>query len=192
MAVELEAKIPLAAHEAVRARLNRLGAQPGETVIEHNCVYDTTHLPAPATGVLLRLRMFAGRTSGRLTVKHRPAAAQFKSVLEEESEVTDAAAVARALSALGFKPRWRYEKKRETWHYRGCEVALDELPELGRFVEVEGSDAAAIGAVLADLELNPDDHLPDNYLRLFQHRCESRGEPLRPLLFAPSALSLAE
>ena len=57
---------------------------------------------------------------------------------ELETQVADAQSLAAILEGLGLQPVIAYEKRRETWLLADCKVELDELPQLGWFVEIEG------------------------------------------------------
>ena len=48
--------------------------------------------------------------------------------------------VRKALSKSGFDITWFFEKKRTTYRRRDVrvEIALDEVPDLGHFIEIEG------------------------------------------------------
>jgi adenylate cyclase class 2 len=43
------------------------------------------------------------------------------------------------LTQLGLALSLVYEKRRQTWNYRDCEIAIDELP-FGWFMEIEGPE----------------------------------------------------
>ncbi len=90
---------------------------------------------------MLRLRRFAKRGGRALfTFKERDlSGSPVKRQREEETEVSDAAALAAILEALGYRPALVYEKRRQTWRLAGTEVVLDELP-FGLFVEIEGDE----------------------------------------------------
>ncbi|MHC5103080.1 MAG: hypothetical protein ACYSOQ_06655 [Planctomycetota bacterium] len=49
------------------------------------------------------------------------------------------------------------------WKLDECEVCLDELPELGCFVEVEGPDEETISSVLRKLSLHNEPHITKSY-----------------------------
>ena len=73
----------------------------------------------------------------------------------EEAEVRveagdDAVAV---LAALGYQPTLSFEKKRQSWELDGCKIELDEIPILGRFVEIEGPDPQTVMRVRQKLGL---------------------------------------
>lgn len=182
--IERECKIPVPAREPVAARLAARGAVFRGGGREDNRLFDTAGGELAARGVLLRLRTVAGRPGGVLTVKGPPVAGgAFKARDEWETRVDDPAALALGLAALGYRPARRYQKDRDEWDYAGTHVALDVLPELGAFVEVEGEEAAIRG-VLADLGLDPAAHRPENYLTLWDRDRAARGRPPGDPLFA--------
>ena len=58
------------------------------------------------------------------------------------------------------------EKRRRLWRLGGCEVALDELPTLGSFVEIEGPDDERITDVQARLKLAKLPHVAKSYAQM--------------------------
>lgn len=184
MAIECEAKIKVDGLAELAGRLRRLGAEDRGSEFERNWVLDRSDGSLYAADVLLRIRSVGG-AGGVLTVKCPTTGGAFKSREEIECRVDSTDALLRQLSVLGFRPAWLYEKRRATWLWRGCAIALDELPELGFFVEVEG-DPDAIPAVCRDLGLDPDDHLNENYLGLWKEYLRKRGESDRDMVFKPN------
>ncbi|MFW5938356.1 MAG: class IV adenylate cyclase, partial [Halanaeroarchaeum sp.] len=78
------------------------------------------------------------------------------------------------LDALGFEPAATVEKARERWRLDGYVVSLDEVSDLGQFVEVEAeADESGIEetregafAVLQSLDLDPESQIRTSYLGL--------------------------
>jgi adenylate cyclase class 2 len=140
MAIEIEKKYRLEPGqlEPLRQRLREVGAGgQGRAEFEENVIYTGPGLD-PARRVL-RLRRKGG--GAVFTFKERDlSGSPVKRQREEETEVSDAGALAAILEALGYSPVLVYEKRRETWHTAGAEVVLDELP-FGLFVEIEGEEA---------------------------------------------------
>ena len=140
MPIEIEKKYRLSVEQfgPLRRRLEEAGAEEqGPSEFEENIIYTGPGLD-PARRVL-RLRRKGVRAV--FTFKERDTSGAFiKRQREEETEVSDAAALAAILEALGYRPALVYEKRRETWHVGGAEVVLDELP-FGLFVEIEGEEA---------------------------------------------------
>jgi adenylate cyclase, class 2 len=151
VATEVEKKYRLTRDEAgaVRRRLEEIGSQAedvgeveGGAKFEENVIYTGPGLD-PRRRVL-RLRREAGRAL--LTFKERePTASAIKRQREDETEVSDADALAAILEALGYRPALVYEKRRTTWHLGGVEVVLDELP-FGLFLEIEGEESQILEA----------------------------------------------
>jgi adenylate cyclase, class 2 len=140
MPIEIEKKYRLESEqvEPLRLRLKEVGAEgEGAAEFEENVIYTGPGLD-PARRVL-RLRRKGGRAV--FTFKERDlSGSPVKRQREEETEVSDAGALASILEALGYRPVLVYEKRRETWRVAGAEVVLDELP-FGLFVEIEGEEA---------------------------------------------------
>jgi adenylate cyclase class 2 len=140
--IEIEAKMLLRDPGALEDRLRSLGARQGAALRENNTFFDTREAGLKFVDQGLRLRVERDADGGpdRVTLTHKGPRAhgQLKSRWETEVGVTDARAAAELLSALGFLPVFSFEKRRQMWHLDGCQVAIDELPYLGRFVEIEG------------------------------------------------------
>ena len=62
------------------------------------------------------------------------------------------------------------EKKRRLWRLSDCEVALDELPLLGCFVEIEGPDERTIADVQKTLGLSLLPHIQKSYAALMRKK----------------------
>ena len=140
MPIEIEKKYRLTSGQLgpLRQRLKEVGAEgEGAAVFEENVIYTGPGLD-PARRVL-RLRRKGDRAV--FTFKERDlSGSPVKRQREEETEVSDAGAMASILEALGYRPALVYEKRRETWRVSDTEVVLDELP-FGLFVEIEGEEA---------------------------------------------------
>ena len=183
MHIERECKIRVRDQDALKARLESRDALSLGRVYERNWVFDTAEHELHARQVLLRLRSADNEKGGTLTVKCPAPHSQFKTREEIEVQVGSMSGAKTLLAALGYEPKWYYEKYREYWRYRGCVIALDQLPEIGTFIEVEGPADHAIRLVLEDLELDPEEHIDLNYLGLFEQFCQSKGEPMRDMRF---------
>jgi adenylate cyclase class 2 len=145
MPIEIEKKYRLTPErlEPLRRKLKEVGAEgEGAAVFEENVIYTGPGLD-PARRVL-RLRRKGARAV--FTFKERDlSGSPVKRQREEETEVSDARALAAILEALGYRPVLVYEKRRETWRVAGAEVVIDELP-FGLFVEIEGDEARIVEA----------------------------------------------
>ncbi|WP_380676690.1 class IV adenylate cyclase [Salinigranum sp. GCM10025319] len=108
----------------------------------------------------------------RVTYKGPLVDADSKTRREHETGVDDGETMDAILRALGFEPAAVVEKERDRFRVGAYTVTLDDVTDLGEYVEVEtGSDdvdSAREGAfaLLADLGLDPDDQIRTSYLGL--------------------------
>ncbi len=162
---ETEVKFPLADPARMRADLLRLGAVSRGAHAELNLRLDDDARTLSSRGIVLRLRRVeaAGEASHVLTVK-TPAHsddAHLSVRREIELDVSDGPTMLAALEVLGYRPYWRYEKRRETYTLGAVEAVLDELP-FGWFMELEGPQAD-IRALVDALGLNLADGMTLSY-----------------------------
>ncbi len=174
MPIEIEKKYRLTRGmlAPMRRRLEEAGAQLlRDEEFEENTIYTGPGLDP--RGRVLRLRRTEARTL--FTYKERdPSPSAVKRQREEETEVSDADALAAILEALGYRPALVYEKRRATWRLNDTEVVIDELP-FGLFLEIEGEEASILEAErllhLTDAEA---EHAP--YPELSLRHGERNGE----------------
>ena len=192
---EVEVKVP-AELERVRDRLDEIDAERIETVEQVDTYYDAPHRPFADTDEALRIRR-ERRTaddavSCDVTYKGPLLEEASKTRIELETAVGDREAMHAILEHLGFDPTAAVVKRRERYEVDGYAVTLDEVTDVGEFVEVEreveqsggeraegegergdrpenaGIDEAREGAyaVLEKLELDPWDQIRTSYLEL--------------------------
>ena len=65
----------------------------------------------------------------------------YKEVQENEERVKNPGRLSQALKGLGFRPGFRYEKYRTSFHLDSLHIDLDETP-VGVFLELEGTPTA--------------------------------------------------
>jgi len=180
MPVEIEAKMKVDDLDKVRQRLRALSAIESKNIDEINTFLDSADRALLAKDEGLRVRRNRdARTSQDTIVITFKGARQTGAVKQrEELELTiedydDAIAL---LSRLGYAPMLTFEKKRQTWQIDNCEIALDDLPELGTFVEIEGPDEICVLRVRERLGLNEVPLIKDSYAALVQrHRDTARA-----------------
>ena len=168
---EIEAKYRLDDPASFRERLAAAGARPASRVFEVNRLFDTAGHRLRAADCGLRVRTYRSlaadqQVSATLTYKGPRAAGELKVREEVETAVTNPSGVATILQRLGFDEVVRYEKRRETWRLDDCEVCLDELPQLGWFVEIEGPGTRAVEAVCIKLGLSGQVALRETYVEM--------------------------
>lgn len=191
MGLELEAKIPVDAHDAVRSRLAAAGAERLGRVLETNHLFDRVDGGLRRAGCGLRVRVCRALDGGAdtpatLTFKGPRQPGAIKRREELETTVGDPRAIIATLSALGFTEQVRFEKRRETWRLEDCLVELDEVPYLGRFVEIEGEDETGIRRIQEALGLGGEPTLTDSYISMLTAYCRrTRRSPMH-IAFEPS------
>ncbi len=158
MPTEIEAKIKVPDLAAVRRKLQAAGATRTGKELETNNFFDTPDRSLQSSDKGLRIRVAVdetGKSHCTVTMKGPLQKAQFKTREETEFSADRPEAVRKMLENLGYQLTLSFEKRRETWAFSGCEVALDEVPYLGTYVEIEGksaSDEAAARDVTAARE----------------------------------------
>jgi adenylate cyclase class 2 len=179
MPLEIEAKLKLSRPAALRRRLRQAGAVLQGRLIELDTFFDTPKRTLLAADSGLRLRQQRAQPAGRqrciLAFKGPRRAGMLKSRLEIEMPVGDADAAAALLAALGYRAMLGFEKRREVWRLEGCAVSIDELPLLGRFVEIEGPDEPTITSVQRQLGLARARHIHQSYVAMLAEHPRSRA-----------------
>lgn len=183
MAVEIEAKMRLQNPEALIARLQELGATLTHQLSETNSYFDTAEGTLKCTDQGLRTRVEvtnAGKPDESITttITHKGprTMGQLKSRLETELDVDNARDAAILLGALGFHHVLSFEKRRIRYVLDGCRVELDELPIIGRFIEIEGNSEEAVLAVREKLGLANEPLIRSSYIAMLKtHQQETHS-----------------
>jgi adenylate cyclase class 2 len=178
---EIEAKLKVASFEPIEKRLVACGASVSSQTVQTDVYFDTADQSLTHADKCLRLRrQFDGRREHLiLTYKGAKQANDFKKRQEVNLAVQDAAAVELLLAGLGYHKALAFNKKRQTWLLEDCEVALDRLPLIGEFVEIEGPDSPCIARVQELLSLGRVPHVRDSYACLIQAELVRRGMTLQ-------------
>lgn len=158
MGHELEIKIKVASHEPVRDALQKCGGVFQSIVLEVNRLFDDASGDLRKRGAALRVRgrkvLKGPPLQACLTYKGPTEGGPYKSRQEHEVLVSDEATMLGILSSLGYRETFLFEKRRETWKLTAATVELDEVPDLGAFVEIEAASKGEIDAVCARLGLD--------------------------------------
>jgi adenylate cyclase, class 2 len=177
MFVEIEAKLKVESFDLIEKRLVECGASVSSQSIQTDAYFDTADGSLAESDQALRLRRQSDGRRERiiLTYKGAKEVSDFKKRTEVNLEVHDAAAVERLLEGLGYRKALAFNKKRQTWLLGDCEVALDELPLIGRFVEIEGPDSPHIARVQDLLGLTHASQVKESYACLIQAELIRQG-----------------
>ena len=168
MCTEIEAKLKVDSLPAIEHKLTSLGAEFQAEQLQIDCFFDDVNSTLTKGDRCLRLRkqMVGKSESLFLTYKGAKERSNLKKRQEIELEIKDADSVRKLLSALGYEQSLVVEKKRRLWKLGDCEVALDQLPLLGDFVEIEGPDEEKIATVQKSLGLTDLAHILESYASL--------------------------
>jgi adenylate cyclase class 2 len=180
---EIEAKLKVDSLDAVERRLAECGGSFLRETIQMDRYYDTAGRELTRTDKCLRLRTDRKDGRERLILAYKGPKEQddYKKRVEIEVEVSDAGSTESLLEALGYAKALAFNKRRRLWQLHGCEVALDELPLLGVFVEIEGPDSETIAKVQATLQLGAVPHIMDSYACLIDERLSQLGIQAREI-----------
>jgi adenylate cyclase class 2 len=192
MSIEIEAKMKLEDFDAMRRRLVEAGATQVGTVLETNTFFDTDLSTLVSADKGLRLRRTRDVSSGQehfvITVKGPQADGPLKTREEAEVNVEDGDRAADVLRALGFHPSLAFEKRRESWTLAGCKIELDELPILGRFVEIEGPAENAVMRVREMLHLSDRPLIKTGYISMLSKHLRETSDSRKSITFQGQAL----
>jgi adenylate cyclase class 2 len=195
---EVEVKVRIDDIAAIRVHLARAGAKLHRRVLEQNVLFDTAASSLRRSGRLIRLRIETpvsetrqptGKIRAILTSKApvprssgtRRKPSRYKERLEREVVVITPLKLRDQLYALGFRPRFRYEKYRTSYRLPGVRVELDETP-VGTYLELEGTPQA-IESGARKLGLTSADYSTDTYWGLYVADCKRRGVRPKNMLF---------
>jgi len=178
MHIEIEAKIKVDSLQKVKRKLAQLGARFLAERLQTDYHFDDAGATFAKTDRCLRLRCQKDKEGERffLTYKGAKEKSKFKKRQEIEIEIKDPDSAQKLLSALGYEKALVVEKTRQVWQLSECEVALDHLPLLGDFVEIEGPDEEKIAVVQGDLGLSDLPHIPKGYAALTKAKLRELGK----------------
>lgn len=172
MPVEIEAKLKVDSLEKVERKLTEVGAEFGQEQMHLDSYFDDEKGTFKKSDRCLRLRWQLVGKNERffLTYKGAKEKDEFKKRPEVEIKIEDGDSAEKLLLLLGYNKVLVFEKKRRIWHLGQCEVALDELPLLGSFVEIEGHDDGKIADVQKSLGLSKLEVILESYASLMRKK----------------------
>lgn len=180
---EIEVKAHLRDEQLFLKKAAEKGIVFGDPVEQDDTTFlNGTSITSP-DWTIFRLRKQGGKIL--LTMKYH-ASDRSRDNHEREVEVSDYGEMSDILGRLGYKPDVRIQKVRKFAHFKDLEVCLDEVKELGAFVEVEklAADDAdpdpiqdELWELLQSLGVQPEDRVHKGYDSLM--RAHMGKEPLR-------------
>lgn len=168
MCVEIEAKLKVDSLAEVEQKLPELGGEFVAEQLQTDIFLDDGDESLISSDRCLRVRRQEAEKTERcfLCYKGGREEGEFKKRLEIETEIKDFKSMLKLLFALGYEQKLVVEKRRRLWKLGGCEVALDELPFLGSFVEIEGPDVKTIADVQTRLGLAALPAISESYAQM--------------------------
>ena len=173
--IEREQKYRVARVDTIRKRLLKLGAQIHASGFERNELFDCGER-LRRQGLKLRLRCHGGKIA-MLTLKGPRQNGHQKTRMEVETTVKYEPAK-RILELLDFRVKETYSKLREEYRLDGCAVCLDQIPNAGWFVEIEGPQRK-ITDTARRLGLRPADREHRSYRKLIKETAVLSPSPAR-------------
>lgn len=133
--LEIEIKSYCDNREEVLQRIISRGGRFKERVIEHDIYFNHPCRDFAVTDEALRIRIVGKRTI--LTYKGPKIGDKTKTRFEEEVLFDNRASMQTVLLRLGFTPVDEVVKKREIYCIDDVAICVDEVVDLGNFVELE-------------------------------------------------------
>ncbi len=153
---EIEIKATVTNKQSLINTITRAGIQLSPPIKQHDVVYGQAGVDDNAPGsIWLRIRT-ENDTKTIFTLKQQHSGGLDS--IEHETEVTNAEELAAIISRLGFSLYSDLTKTRQKAQYNGIEICVDDVEDLGVFIEAErlaeeSADAAPIVEELwAELE----------------------------------------
>ena len=179
MANEVEIKFLIHDLNGLQARLREIGfREKTPRTHEMNTLYDRLGR-LRHRGEVLRIRKYG--ESWKITHKSKGTDSKHKTRQELETTVQDGEMLDQILQAIGYEPRFRYEKFRSEWTDDEGHVVLDETP-IGNLGEIEGTPEW-IDRVAAQLGVKESDYINKSYAELFRDWTKKNGSKARNMTF---------
>lgn len=134
---ELEVKARIDDPAKLERRLKSLGAELIAEEAHIDIYYDAPHRDFAGTDEALRVRRKVKPKECILTYKGPRLSRTVKTREEFEVTVDSPDSVQRILKKLGFTPAARVEKERRKYALGNLKVSVDQVKDLGAFIEVE-------------------------------------------------------
>jgi len=171
----------------VEQRCRLLATDVKDDGLQQDEYFDTPDEELRQRDFTVRIRSIQGRVRIALKGPRIHEGSGVHRRIELEFDAPDYRALRAQLDAQGLIRTAVIEKYRYEFSIQGCLVALDTLPFIGVFIEIEGPHAKAIEAVRLSLELSTADPVVDNYTELLEKTFLASGRPVRPRLVATFA-----
>lgn len=132
---EVEVKARLKNREEVAKKLESLGCKFSEELHQVDDIFTPKSdvFPPPKGTPVLRIRRQNGQAIFTLKINQTSR----QDCIEHEVEIQDGGEMEKIIKLLGFQNDVTVEKRRIKTKYNGMEIVLDEVAQLGTFIEAE-------------------------------------------------------
>jgi adenylate cyclase class 2 len=152
MNTEIEVKFLRINHDEMRAKLQQIGATCQQPMrFMKRAIFEDKHGELRKKNGYIRVRDEGDKVT--LTYKQFDALS-IDGAKEIETGVTSFDETVQILIAANLELKSLQESKRETWHFEGVEVVLDEWPWLEPYIEIESNTEAALKGMAEKLHLD--------------------------------------
>lgn len=134
---EIEIKAKLINREKITDNLKQLGCTFEKPITQEDIIYVKNIGSMEAfrsNDVFLRIRL-KNKEKILFTIKKRMT--NDLDTIEHEVEISSKTEMEQALFLMGYKEAVRVSKTRVITHHNGCEICIDDVNELGSFIEME-------------------------------------------------------
>jgi adenylate cyclase class 2 len=134
--LEVELKVKVPSLEPIRKKLGEKGAECKGRIHEHDIYYNAPHRDFGVTDEAVRVRY----TNNHAVVTYKGAKIKkfgLKAREELNTAVESGEVFETMLDRLGFTKTTEVNKWRENFRYADAAISLDEVNELGTFIEIE-------------------------------------------------------
>jgi adenylate cyclase class 2 len=186
MAQETEIKIRIGPDDQVSSvlALCRTLYSDGGQLNQRDEYFDTQEENLKEQDFTVRLRFVNGNLKVALKGPRIYLPGNVYQRIELEFSATNEGELREQLVRQGLTATAILEKQRWVFSSEHAETAIDRLPFIGSFIEVEGDTPSAIETVLASLQLSSKNAVRENYSELLEAKFKEIGLPLRPGLQA--------
>lgn len=175
--VETEGKYRVQNRHGLADGLIALGFEPESSSFQRDEYFDSEEKSLEKLDFVVRLRREGTRLRVAIKGPRFFTSAGANSRVELELPCHDEELIQSQIAGLGLRRSWVFEKRRNTYRALGrdCVVAVDEVPDLGFFVEIEGpvGEMQEVRSALGD-HLGPAE--TRNYASLYRDFMASRGK----------------
>lgn len=196
---EIEIKLRITDIPELLRKIKKLHVIPQPRLREQNILYDTPQSHLRRRKMLLRLRIetpadhhapanpakerviLTSKAPPQPQRNNRPSRYKIRAEREQVASISSRQC-AKALTSLGFRPAFRYDKFRTTFRLQDLHLDLDETPA-GVYLELEGTPKAIDRAAKA-LGFAKDQYLRATYWDLYVAACRRRGTKPKNMLFS--------